>query len=59
MNCPYLVKDVIYVCGSAKDEAIPGARKLKESCKCGRHIMCPEYVARTSMRYALPELMAS
>lgn len=58
MNCPYLLKDVIYVCGSERDDSLPGVSRLREYCR-GRFAKCPGYMRRTSVNSALAMPLAS
>lgn len=50
MSCPYLRKDVIYVCNSSGEPVIPGVKRIKSSCKCGGYVKCPDYQA--GLRYS-------
>jgi len=45
VNCPYLMKDVIYMCDPDGEPVVPGVKRLRDYCKCGRYTGCPDYQA--------------
>ncbi len=46
MKCPYLTKDVIYVCDSGRSPDVLETTRLRKYCKYARFHSCPVYVAR-------------
>jgi hypothetical protein len=39
------MKDVIYMCDPDGEPVVPGVKRLRDYCKCGRYTGCPDYQA--------------